>query len=339
MRQARYLGNREFDLADVAAEPPPPGSVSVAVAYTGVCGTDLHVYHGHMDARVGRPAVIGHEMSGRVAEVGADVEGWAVGDPVTVMPLDWCGRCAACRNGNWHVCQHLTFIGLDAPGSMQERWTVPARTLVRLPADLPLRHAALIEPTAVAVHDVRRAEVRAGEQVAVVGAGPVGVLIALVGRDAGADVTVFEPNAYRRAVAADLGLAVVDPTGEDVAAVVDKWTDGAGVAVAFEVSGAAAGLADAVQTLAVRGRLCLVAIHTASPPVDLHRFFWRELQLVGARLYDHSDFEHAVTLLARGVVPAERLISGVVGLGSAAEAFRTLEAGGATMKVLVECGR
>jgi threonine dehydrogenase-like Zn-dependent dehydrogenase len=135
MKQARYLGNRAFDVADVPVPVPPPGMVTVDVAYTGVCGTDLHVYHGDMDARVSPPTVIGHEMSGTIAEVGPDVDGWAVGDPVTVMPLDWCGTCPACRAGNWHVCQNLRFIGLDAEGAMQQRWTVPARSLVRLPPD------------------------------------------------------------------------------------------------------------------------------------------------------------------------------------------------------------
>lgn len=339
MKQARYVGNRAFDIADVPRQPPPPGSVSVEVAYIGVCGTDLHVYHGHMDSRVRPPAVIGHEMSGRIAEIGEGVEGWSIGDPVTVMPLDWCGECPACRAGNWHVCQKLTFIGLDAAGAMQQQWIVPARSLVRLPAELSLRAAALVEPTAVAVHDVRRAAVASGDQVAVIGAGPVGTLIALVAREVGADVRVFEPDAFRRKVAEQLGFTAIDPSAGDVVAAVDDWTAGAGVPVAFEVSGSSSGLGDAVQMLAVRGRLCLVAIHTDKASMDLHRFFWRELSLVGARLYDYADFEQAVELVARKVVPAEQLISRIVGLDEAAEAFETLERGGSVMKVLVECAR
>ncbi|MET8942707.1 alcohol dehydrogenase catalytic domain-containing protein [Streptomyces sp. NPDC004542] len=334
---ARYLGARTVDTGSVPVAPPGPGKVQLAPAYVGVCGTDLHIFHGHMDGRVTRPAVLGHEMSGRVTAVGPGVEGWKAGDAVTVMPLAWDGTCAACRAGNQHVCQNLDFIGIDSPGAMQQRWTVPASTLVRLPEALRLDHAALVEPTAVAVHDVRRAAVRPGERVVVVGGGPVGILIALVARAAGADVRLTELSAHRRALAGELGIDVWDPAADDVPALVERWTAGAGAGVAFEVSGAQAGVDTAVEVLGVRGRLCQVAIHPTPRAVNLHRFFWRELVLVGARLYDRSDFTRAVALVADGTVPADRLISRVVPLADAASAFGALESGDDVMKVLVRC--
>ncbi|MFD0273606.1 zinc-binding dehydrogenase [Kitasatospora sp. NPDC127111] len=333
----RYTAARTLVTAVVEPVEPGPGEVLLAPAYVGICGTDLHVFHGDMDARVVAPAVLGHEMSGRVVRVGAGVEGWRAGDAVTVMPLRWDSTCAACLSGYRHVCRNLDFMGIDSPGAMQRRWTVPAATLVRLPGSLALDRAALVEPTAVAVHDVGRAEVRAGEWVVVVGGGPVGVLIALVARAAGAEVRVVEPSAHRRELAGELGLVTWDPAAEDVPEAVRGWTGGAGADVAFEVSGAAAGVDTAVEVLGVRGRLCLVAIHSRPREVDLHRFFWRELTLVGARLYDRSDFERAVALLADGTVPAERLISRVVPLTEAPAAFEALEGGGDVMKILVDC--
>jgi threonine dehydrogenase-like Zn-dependent dehydrogenase len=194
MRAAHYLGDGVIDVRDVEERPAGSGEVTVAVAYTGICGTDLHVLHGAMDARVTTPAVLGHEMSGRVAEVGPAVTGWAAGDPVTVMPLRWCGTCPACRAGFTHVCQRLVFVGIDAPGSLRQRWNVPADLLVRLPREVSLRAAALVEPTAVAAHDVERADLRPGESALVVGAGPVGLLIATVARGSGARVLVSEPT-------------------------------------------------------------------------------------------------------------------------------------------------
>ena len=337
MKQARYEGPRRISVGTSPQGSPGAGEVRVAVAYTGVCGTDLHIFHGDMDARVTTPAVIGHEMSGRVAELGAGVEGWSIGDPVTVMPLDWCGECPACRAGNSHVCHRLNFIGIDSPGSMQQSWVVPARTLVRIPDHVDLRPAALIEPTAVAVHDVGRAGVAPGEKVLVVGGGPVGALIAIVARHAGADVVVAELDESRRAFARRQGLRCLDPTVDDIAALVQEWTGQAGVAVAFEVSGAAAGVDTAVNSLSVRGRLCLVAIHPQPRPVNLHRFFWRELHLIGARLYTRDDFETAAQLIADGVVPAEDLITHVEPLATADLAFAALESGTGQMKVLVDC--
>ncbi|MER5542223.1 alcohol dehydrogenase catalytic domain-containing protein [Streptomyces sp. NPDC002589] len=333
----RYVSARSLDTAAVIGAPPGPGEVELAPAYVGICGTDLHIFHGDMDARVHTPAVLGHEMSGRVVRVGPGVEGWRAGDAVTVMPLRWDGSCPACRAGHQHVCQHLDFIGIDSPGAMQQRWTVPASTLIRLPDSLALDRAALVEPTAVAVHDVSRAKVAEGEKAVVVGGGPVGVLIALVARAAGAEVRVVEPSAHRRLLAEELGLTVWDPAADDIGALVGEWTRDAGADVAFEVSGAAGGVDTAVDVLGVRGRLCLVAIQPRPREVNLHRFFWRELTLVGARLYDRDDFERAVTLVADGTIPAERLISKVVPLTRAQAAFEALEGGGDVMKILVDC--
>ncbi|MGW2725447.1 zinc-dependent alcohol dehydrogenase [Streptomyces sp. NPDC001492] len=333
----RYTSARTLDTAPALSAPPGPGEVELAPAYVGICGTDLHIFHGDMDARVHTPAVLGHEMSGRVVRVGPDVEGWQPGDAVTVMPLRWDDTCPACQAGHQHICQHLDFIGIDSPGAMQQRWTVPASTLVRLPDSIPLDRAALVEPTAVAVHDVSRAAVRDGEKVVVVGGGPVGILIALVARSAGAEVRVVELSAHRRLLAEELGLATWDPADDDVPALVGAWTGDAGADVAFEVSGAAGGVDTAVDVLGVRGRLCLVAIHPRPREVNLHRFFWRELTLVGARLYDRSDFEKAVALVADGTIPAERLISKVVPLTEAPSAFEALEGGGDVMKILVDC--
>ncbi|NUR58142.1 MAG: zinc-binding dehydrogenase, partial [Catenulispora sp.] len=213
----------------------------------------------------------------------------------------------------------------------------PASTLIRLPDGLPLDQAALVEPTAVAVHDVGRARVQPGERVVVVGGGPVGVLIALVAQAAEAEVRIVEPSPHRRALAEQVGLTAWDPAADDIAELVGDWTGQAGADVAFEVSGAAAGVSTAVDVLAVRGRLCLVAIHPQPREVNLHRFFWRELTLIGARLYDRTDFENAVALVADGTIPAPRLISKVVPLAQAPEAFAALESGADVMKVLLRC--
>jgi (R,R)-butanediol dehydrogenase / meso-butanediol dehydrogenase / diacetyl reductase len=290
-----------------------------------------------MDARVSVPAIIGHEMSGTLATVGDNVTDWAPGDRVTVMPLDWCGRCPACLAGHQHVCQNLVFVGIDAPGAMPQSWTLPERLLLRLPPHLALDSAALTEPVAVAVHDVRRARLCRGDCVLVVGGGPIGLLIACVAAAEGADVLVSEPNDFRRTVARDLGLTALDPAEDDVVAVVEARTSGAGADVAFEVSGSGPGMTVATHALRVRGRLVVVAIHSAPVAVDLFRVFWRELELVGARVYERADFERAVKLLATGAIPADGLISAVEPLERTHAAFAALEGGGATMKVLIDC--
>lgn len=334
MLAAHYAGNRTMTVDEADPAPPGPGEVQIAVAYNGICGTDLHILAGHMDARVDVPAVIGHEMSGTVAALGDGVEGWAVGDPVTVMPLAWDGTCPACLAGNAHICQNLDFVGIDSPGALQRRWNVGAGLLVPLPATLSLQHAALVEPTAVAVHDVRRAELEPGQKAVVIGGGPIGVLIAAVARSFGADVVVVELDPKRRSQVADLGFTALDPRDDTVAAV-EEWTGGAGADVVFEVSGAAAAVLGAVDYAKVRGTLVVVAIHPEPRPINLQRVFWRELRLLGARVYQRQDFDTAVALLDAGEIPADALITKVMPLSEVQAAFDALT-GGEAMKILID---
>lgn len=335
MRAAQYVGRGTVQSGEVDPVKPGQNEVQIRVAFAGLCGTDLHIVHGDMDARVSTPLVFGHEMSGTVQAVGADVTSVGVGDLVTVMPLDWDGSCPACRGGNQHICQNLNFVGIDSPGALQELWTVPEALVVPVPAGVPLQHAALVEPVAVAVHDVGRGGVTAGDKVVVIGGGPIGLLIATVARHLEADVRVSELDPKRRRQVHDLGFDVIDPRNEDPTAIVEAWTGGAGADVVFEVSGAAAAVLGATSLAKVRGRLVVVAIHPTPTPIDLQRVFWRELTIHGARVYERKDFDRAVELVAQGVIPFDRLITHVVPLEQTQEAFAVLEAG-AAMKVLVD---
>ena len=265
------------------------------------------------------------------------MSGWSAGDRVTVRPLDPCGACPACRAGHSHICHNLKFIGIDTPGALQGLWTVPAHTLHRLPESLPLREAAMIEPVAVACHDVRMGEVRPGEHAVILGGGPIGVLIALVAREQEAHVLLAEVNPFRLALARELGIDAVNPGEVDLPALVNDRTGGAGADVVFEVTGSAPGVEMMTKLPRTRGRIVVVAIFGEPPKVDLFRFFWRELRLAGARVYEPQDFEQAIALSAAGKLPLDRLITTVVPLGGLEGGLRQMEQGGEVMKVLVNC--
>jgi 2-desacetyl-2-hydroxyethyl bacteriochlorophyllide A dehydrogenase len=327
-----YTGNGGFTLGECSLQPPEEGEVRLAVAYCGVCGTDLHIAHGAMDARVRPPQVIGHEMSGTVAEVGAGVDGFEVGDPVVVRPLDTRAETPADR-GFSHIGRNLKFLGIDAPGALQASWTVPAFTLHRLPPGVDLRLGALAEPLAVACHDVRRGEVSVGETAVVIGGGPIGLLIALVARAHGARVLAVEPDASRRALAADLGFGAFEP-GTDA---LTEAVGDAGADVVFEVSGSGAGILAATTHAGIRGRVVVVAIFPEPKPVALFDVFWKELELRGARVYEPEDFEAAITLLAEGSLGVDRLITAVEPLERVPALFGELSSGRQAMKILVDC--
>ena len=337
MQAAFFEGNRTLRVGDCAEIAPGPGQVQIKVAYCGICGTDLHLYHGAMAHRLTLPHVMGHEMSGTLVAIGPGVEHWQAGDRVTVRPLNPCGHCPACKSGHSHICHNLKFIGIDTPGALQGMWTVPAHTLHRLPDSLSLRDAALIEPIAVACHDVRMSELHVGEYAVVIGGGPIGILIARVALARGARVLLAEVNPFRLQLARELGIEVVNPAEVDVPAFVNQQTGAAGADVVFEVSGSAAGCEMMTILPRTRGRIVVVAIYPEPPKVDLFRFFWRELKLTGARVYEPEDFEKAIHIAASGHLPIDRLITEVLPLTRLEDAMHRMERGGDCMKILVRC--
>jgi 2-desacetyl-2-hydroxyethyl bacteriochlorophyllide A dehydrogenase len=336
MNSLFFAGDKTFDLQPVVAAAPQPGEVQLRVAYCGVCGTDVHIYHGAMAHRLRLPQVIGHEVSAEIAALGEGVTGWQVGDRVTVRPLQP-GADDPSDNGQRHIGKNLTFIGIDSPGGMQSHWNVPAHTLHRLPDNLSLTLGALIEPLAVACHDVRLGGLQAGEYAVVIGGGPIGMLIALIAKHKGAQVLVSEVNPARLQLAESLGLATVNPKETDIVTCVDEFTNGAMADVVFEVSGVAAGVQAMTQVARARGRIVMVAIHADPKPIDLFRFFWRELQLIGARVYEPQDFEEAIQLAASGKLPLEQLITQIAPLAEAKTVFETIDNNPAGMKYLLHC--
>ena len=187
MKSAQYRGDRRIAVGASEAIAPGPGQARLEVSFCGICGTDIHIFHGAMDQRVSMPQIIGHEVSATVAEVGEGVTTASPGDRVAVRPLLF-GEPTEFDKGHAHVGKNLKFIGIDTPGGMQTSWTVPAYTLHKLPDSLSMEHGAMIEPAAVACHDVRLGEVKSGETCVVIGGGPIGLLIALVAIEKGAEV-------------------------------------------------------------------------------------------------------------------------------------------------------
>jgi 2-desacetyl-2-hydroxyethyl bacteriochlorophyllide A dehydrogenase len=332
---AIYRGDKSFSVEPATIAEPGHGQVQIDVAYCGICGTDLHIYLGHMDARVGFERTIGHEMSGVIAAVGEGVEGLKAGQHIVVRPLDHCGDCPACNAGHEHICHNLKFIGIDSDGAFQQKWNVPAHTIHVLPDDLDLSHAALIEPLAVACHDVDRANLQKGEDVLVIGGGPIGMLVAMVAREAGANVTISEINENRLAFAEKIGFKTLNPKDGDVAKAVHDATDGKGADVVFEVSGSQPGVDLMTAAASTRGRIVMVAIHATKPEIDMFQFFWRELDLLGARVYRPADYDTAMALLAKGVVDCDAFITDIQGLDDIEKAFHTLTQNPNAMKSMI----
>jgi 2-desacetyl-2-hydroxyethyl bacteriochlorophyllide A dehydrogenase len=334
MRASFYEGNRTFRTGTTPRPVAVAGNALLRVRRVGICGTDLHIYQGHLDHRVPRGGVIGHETVAEVVEAPRG-SGVVAGDRVVVEPLEFCGECRACRIGASYICYRLKVLGVDAPGGMQEYWTVPAARLLKVPDELDDDRAAMIEPLAVATHDVTRAGVKTDDAVLVLGGGPIGALIAQVCRHRGARVVVSEVNPFRIDLLRDLGLTAIGRDADPVR-YVHEWTAGEGVDVVFEVTGNPAAVALMTDVVRVWGTVSVVAIHAEPMPVNLYPMFARELSMHGSRLYARRDWEEAIGLAASGAVTLAPLVSRKLPLEALQQGMEEALRGGPVMKVLID---
>jgi 2-desacetyl-2-hydroxyethyl bacteriochlorophyllide A dehydrogenase len=334
MRAAFYRGAGRFTTGTADVPRPGPGEALLKVRRVGICGTDLHIFQGHLDHRVPKGGIIGHETFAEVIEAPAG-SGFSAGDRVSVEPVVFCGACRACRMGAHYLCYQLKVLGVDLPGGMREYWAAPVARMLRVPDALDDDSAGVIEPLAVAVHDVRRSGLQAGDSALVFGGGPIGALIALVARQLGARVALAELNPYRIDLLRSLGLEVVGPE-KNVLRFADEWTEGTGVDVAFEVTGNPAAARIVTDVVRVWGTVSIVAIYAEPVPVNLYRMFARELVMHGARLYAREDWEEAIRLAAGGAVPLAPLVSRKIPLEALQQGMEQALGGGPVMKVLVD---
>lgn len=340
MLAAIYEGPMQVRLQTIPQPSVPDGWALIDVSYCGIYGTDTFIVGGtHPRARA--PLVLGHEFSGTLLEVnysGAleiEGKGFKVGDAVVVEPLISCGQCHACQTGNAHVCKNLRLYGIDAPGGMAEFVVAPIAKLHKVPDGVSLELAALAEPLAVAVHAVRRSSFKPGDVVAVLGAGPIGLLLALVLRASGArSVLVSEASQDRLDVARALGFMAVDAKIDPVQDILNH-TGGEGTDLSFDAAGHPAVAEILTRVTRVRGQIMLVGSYKKPVPVDLQSIVFKEQNMNGTRVYAPEDFTIALEMIRAGAMPLARLITALP-FSSLEEGFKLAFAGGRAIKVLFD---
>jgi threonine dehydrogenase-like Zn-dependent dehydrogenase len=326
MPAAVFMGLRDVAVEDRPTPKPGPGELLLEVSHCGICGSDLHF----LMEWGGRAGVIeGHEYSGTVAALGPDVAGWAVGERAIGGPSPRCGRCEYCLARRTSLCLERGGVGGDDgtwQGAFARYKTVRAAEALRVPEGLSLKHAALTEPLAVALHGITRAGgARPGTRWLVTGGGPIGFLSVAALKALGVDdIVVSEPKASRRSLCEKLGARAVDPTELVMPAMpydmVDEPFD-----VALECSGNGRAQESALAQLKRAGTLVLVGAGMARPKFDPNRILLNELVITGAFVYDHDGFPRALELLASGRLandllveqedyPLNRLLDAAVGL-------------------------
>jgi L-iditol 2-dehydrogenase len=293
-----------------------PDQVLVQTKAVGICGSEVHAFQGTHPYRKA-PTVLGHEMAGVVAEVGAKVEAFRVGDRVFVDPQWTCGDCEYCRNGMLNLCPDKKVLGTPAwPGGFGEFVVVPQQTLFGLPAHLSFAQGSLIEPLTVGVHVARRAGLRAGESVAVLGSGSIGGMVCAVSRALGADPIIAADIRQHCLDAAIERLGATHDIllpGDGLVEQVMTTTKGQGVDVAFVTADDAQLVDQAVHLVKRRGRVIIISLITEEPlTLRAYDILSREISLIGSSMCNHDDVRRAIELAAAGQVDVEGILTHVL---------------------------
>lgn len=328
MKAALLVSPEQIEIREVDPPPLAHGEVRIRTALAGVCGTDISIFQGRRPAPY--PFILGHEVMGRVAAVGAGVANLQVGDRVIVEPNYPCGECALCRRGRGAVCAYKGSMGVNLPGCFSEFATAPAEFVWRVPDGVSDRDAVTIEPLTVSLHGLLRSGAGKGDTVAVIGCGVVGLLLIHSAVAEGIRVIAHDRIPHKREMALGMGAAVASG-GEDAAALWERE----GVTAVFECAGAAATVELALAA-APRGSVA-VLLGLSSKPASFSpmRLVREGIQVLTSMIYDHpGDFWHAIERVASGALNPARVVTQTFPFASLGDALR-LAASGHEGKILV----
>ncbi len=339
MRQAIMTEPGVIEIRNVPDLPPVErNEVKIKIQKIGVCGSDIHVYHGKHPFTP-YPVVQGHEYSGEVVEVGEDVTVVKPGDKATARPQQVCGKCPPCLRGDYNICNELKVEGFQAPGTAQDFFTLPEDRVIRLPDSLSFEQGAMVEPVAVGAHSTARAGDLKGKNVLVTGAGPIGNLVAQFAKARGASrVLITDVSEFRLKKAQDCGIDFTSNASKEQLHEASKRTFGEdGFSVAFECAGIETTLDQAVQHVNKGGKIVVVAVYGDRPKVDMSIIGDRELSLIGTLMYKHEDYVEAVSLIEAGQIKTAPLFTGHFEFEKYLDAYKYIDSqGDKTLKVIID---
>ena len=338
MKASRFLGNKTFAVTDLPTPHAGPGELVLRNQVCGVCGTDVHIYHGEPgSADVNPPVVLGHEYSGEVVEVGEGVTGFAVGDHVTVDPNIYCGHCAYCQNGKKQLCPSMEAIGVTRDGGFAQYSRIPASQAFKLEPTVPWEAAAMAEPLACCLHGIGLAGIQVGDKVCVVGGGAIGLLMVQLAKLSGASqIVLSEPNEKRRQVGLQLGAnTALDPTRPDAQEAFAPVLGG-GANVVIECVGNVPAVKSAFQFAGKGATVLLFSVPKVDATFDLPLFdvYKKELTIKGS-FVNPDTHARAVALINSGKVDFGPIITHRFTLDQLPEAI-AMQMSDASIKVVVE---
>lgn len=338
MKAARFMGNKRFTVSEMPTPHAGPGELALRNKICGVCGTDVHIYHGEPgSAAVTPPVVLGHEYSAEVVEVGEGVTGFSVGDHVTVDPNIYCGHCTYCQNGKKQLCESMEAIGVTRDGGFAEYSLIPASQAFRLEPSVPWEYAAMAEPLACCLHGIDLAGIKAGQKVCVVGGGAIGLIMVQLAKLSGASkIVLSEPNEKRRQASLQLGAdSAIDPTQP-------SWEEsfcqamGGHADVVIECVGNVPAVKSAFQFAGKGATILLFSVPKVDAAFDLPLFdvYKKELTIKGS-FVNPDTHARAVALINSGKINFAPIITHHFTLDQLPEAI-AMQMSSESIKVVVE---
>ncbi len=327
-----------IEFREVPTPQPGPGEVLIKIMEIGVCGSDIHVYHGEHPF-TSYPVTQGHEVSGLVEQLGEGVTGLQAGQKVTIQPQVVCGQCWPCRNGKYNLCESLKVMGFQTTGTASEYFVVDAAKVTPLPDAMSLEEGAMIEPLAVAVHAVGRAGDISGKDVCVLGAGPIGILVAQAAKGLGArKVMITDVSALRLEKARECGADVCVNTREkDFGQALVECFGPDKADVIYDCAGNDITMDQAIQNARKGSTLILVAVFAQKAHVDLAVLNDHELDLNTSMMYRSEDYETAIQLATEGKVQLLPLLSKRFPFQQYLDAYQYIDQNReSTMKVMID---
>jgi len=339
MRQAIMLTPGVIEFREVP-EPGPlqKNEILINIKRIGICGSDIHVYHGQHPATP-YPVVQGHEYSAVVVAVGEHVTKVMPGMKVTARPQLVCNECRPCKRGQYNACQQLKVQGFQAPGVAQDLFVVPEDRIVAFPDSMTFEQGAMIEPAAVGAHSTNRAGSLKGKNVVVSGAGTIGNFVAQFARARGAsNVLITDVSEYRLNIARQCGISGTLNISETPFAVgISSFFGDGGFQVGFEAAGAQASLDSLMQYVDKGGEVVILGVYSKNPVVNMFYLGEHELNVFGSMMYRHEDYETAVEMIASGSIVTAPLLTRSFPFEKYKDAYQWIEKqGDKTMKVMVE---
>jgi 2-desacetyl-2-hydroxyethyl bacteriochlorophyllide A dehydrogenase len=338
MKQATMTEPGRIIFEDVPVPVPGPREILLGIKRIGVCGSDIHVYHGKHPF-TSYPVIQGHEFSARVESIGTGVTRVSPGMKATARPQVVCGRCKPCRRGDYNICDVLKVEGFQAPGCAREFFITTEDKIVPLPDSLTYDQGAFVEPVSVAVHAVARGGNLAGKNIVVLGAGTIGNLVAQVAHCCGArDIFITDVSEYRLEIARRCGIQHVSNASKETLKDAAQRVFGEdGFDIAFEAVGIETTMAAAIDAINKGGTIVVIGVFQEKPRIDLALVGDRELSLIGTLMYKHEDYIHAVDRIAAGDIITEPLLTNHFPFEQYADAYAFIEQqGDKALKVMID---